>query len=96
LAVRLDEAPDFDTAREPHVGRWFWYSQAPKIVIGKSNAIWHHKFLWVKDSLYPGFDVQESIRWSQEYLPLIAGTPKASDRTWAKQLDAMTIPKKKS
>jgi hypothetical protein len=85
LAVRLDEAPDFDTAREPHVGRWFWYSQAPKIVQGRSNAIWHHKWLWVEDD-YRGFNVGASFRWSAKYIPLIKGVPKASDKTWATQL----------
>jgi hypothetical protein len=89
-AVRLDEAPDFDTAREPKVGRWFFYSQAPKYQFGHSDAIWHHKWLWVGD-LYPKFNVRSSQLWSKRYLSRITGAPKGSARTWAAQLAAVGL-----
>jgi hypothetical protein len=60
--VRLDEAPDFDEAREPHPGRMF---HCPLNARGhaSSDALWHHKWLWVMDD-YPGFDAVESRRWA--------------------------------
>lgn len=85
--VRFDEAPDFDTAREPHVGRWLTACHDGYRLEGFSQNIWHHKFLWVKPS-YQGFSVEESEAWSAKYSPLIAGVPKASVRTWEAQLEA--------
>jgi hypothetical protein len=83
--VRFDEAPDFDTAREPHVGKWLLVCHDGYARRGVSQAIWHHKHLWVKDE-YQGCNVQAAQAWSATFLPLIAGVPRASDRTWRLQL----------
>ena len=90
--IRFDQAPDFDQAREPHVGQWLtayfdgYYSK------GSSQSIWHHKFLWVKPD-YPGFNYQEAINWSAQYLPLLTDPPKGSDKTWLKQLQEAGLAK---
>jgi hypothetical protein len=89
-SVRLDEAPDFDTAREPHVGKW-WFCQCDGFNRkGESRAIWHHKFLWVKDS-YEGFDVCASMRWSQKYCSVLSSVPKSSDKSWKEQLESVGL-----
>jgi hypothetical protein len=89
--VRFDHAPLFDVEREPMVGDMFTvHPHRPLIFRRHSNAIWHHRWLWVKDD-YKGFDVAESRAWSARYLPLIAGAPKGSVRAWARQLDAAGI-----
>jgi hypothetical protein len=49
--LRFDEAPDFDTADEPTVGR-MWDSESNEIT--SSDFIWHHKWMWVGDN-YQGF-----------------------------------------
>jgi hypothetical protein len=88
--VRFDEAADFNFVREPHVGRWFAVDASGVLTSGFSNSIWHHKHLWVTSS-YFGFSVEESESWSAKYLPLIEGTPKSSDKTWAAQLKAANL-----
>ena len=66
--VRFDEAPDFDTAREPITGRFIYVDANTGEVIktGSSNQIWHHKWQWVAPD-YKGFDVQKSYEWSKEW-----------------------------
>jgi hypothetical protein len=82
---RFDEAPDFDTAREPHVGRWFRVMRGGKWEIGYSDSIWHHKFLWTKND-YDGFSVAESRAWSAKYAPLLKEPPKGTQMAWQAQL----------
>lgn len=86
--VRFDECPDFDTAREPHVGRYLEVSPKTGEVVrsGRSNSIFHHKWLWVKDD-YKGFNVQESYDWSKLWLSKLKETAKGTDRTWQAQLN---------
>lgn len=86
--VRFDECPDFDTAREPHVGRYLEVSPKTGEVVrsGHSNSIFHHKWLWVKDD-YKGFNVQESYDWSKLWLSKLQETAKGTDRTWKAQLN---------
>ena len=85
--VRFDEAPDFDSAREPHVGEYIVVSLdgrfPPKR--GESNSIWHHKWLWVKDD-YSGFDVDKSKEWSRVWLSKLDEPAKGTDLTWQSQL----------
>ena len=83
--IRFDEAPDFNCNREPHVGKWVKIDHNEGFVIGHSNAIWHHKWLWVKDD-YPGFDVAASEAWSALYAPLLQEPPSGSRRIFEKQL----------
>ena len=85
-SVSFQEAPDFDTAREPMVGRYLTVDRAGRILEGYSKAIWHHKWLWVRDD-YTGFDVEASKDWSRTWL---ARLPVPADGTnadrWVIQL----------
>lgn len=85
--VRFDEAPDFDTAQEPHVGEYVSVSLDGKFPPrkGHSNSIWHHKWLWVKDD-YTGFDVDKSKEWSKLWLSKLEEPAKGTDLSWRSQL----------
>lgn len=85
--VRFDEAPDFDTAQEPHVGEYISISLDGSFPPrhGHSNSIWHHKWLWVKDD-YTGFDVDKSKDWSKLWLAKLEEPAKGTDLTWRSQL----------
>lgn len=85
--IRLDQAPDFNMAREPHVGKWLMVPFQGRPFNGYSDALWHHKFCWVK----PGcqlFDVAASEAWSAKYVPLLAGPPSGSPAVFERQLKA--------
>lgn len=66
-AVSFQEAPDFDTAREPVVGDYITVLPDGTVKTGHSNYIWHHKWLWVMND-YTGFDVVDSWEWSRTWL----------------------------
>ena len=84
--IRFDEAPDFNTAREPHPGDFYEVNcDTWKVRSGHSDSIWHHKWMWVKDD-YKGFDVDESYKWSKEWTQRITN-PSGSKNVWNKQLD---------
>jgi len=83
--IRFDEAPDFDTAREPHVGKFIAISPDGSIREGQSNNIWHHKWLWVKDD-YPGFDVNKSKEWSDIWISRLGQKAKGTDASFRDQL----------
>ena len=84
--IRFDEAPDFDTAREPTVGLTYkiYYNES-RIVKRQVNQIWHHKWMWVKDD-YKGFDVKESFEWSRKWLSKFDEPAKGSPQCWKLQL----------
>ena len=83
--IRFDEAPDFDTEREPHPGDFIEVNlQIKTIRTGHSDFIWHHKWMWVDDN-YEGFDVEKSYQWSKEWTQLITH-PSGSKRVWLEQL----------
>lgn len=83
--IRFDEAPDFDTAREPHPGDFIEVNLDTKeIRKGYSNMIWHHKWMWVDDD-YDGFDVNESYEWSKRWTQVITH-PSGSKRIWEEQI----------
>jgi len=66
--VSFVEAADFDTAPEPTTGDYILVkTDTGQTKLGSGKTIWHHKWLWVLDD-YPGFDVQESIDRSEEWL----------------------------
>lgn len=68
LDVTFINSTDFDHVHEPTVGEYIRVSkQDDSVKRGTSNAIWHHKWLWVKDD-YKGFDVEESFNRSKKYL----------------------------
>ena len=69
--VSFQEAPDFDTAREPVVGDYVTVDCGDGTTsTGHSNYIWHHKWLWVRND-YDGFDVDESWNWSKQWLSVL-------------------------
>jgi hypothetical protein len=95
--VRLDEAPDFDTAREPRVGRYLSVTLDEQGNVsgtrqGKSDSIWHNKWMWVGDD-YKGFDVAASKRWSEAWKSKMPkGTvASGSKAVWDKQLSDMGL-----
>lgn len=69
-SISFQEAPDFNSAREPIVGDYVTVTIDGKVKTGHSNYIWHHKWLWVKDD-YQGFDIEESYRWSEKWLAVL-------------------------
>jgi poly(A) polymerase len=83
--VRFDEAPDFDSAREPHVGRYIAVFPDGTTREGSSNNIWHHKWLWVKDD-YNGFDVDKSKDWSNLWASKLGKVAKGTDSSFQDQL----------
>ena len=85
--VRFDEAPDFDTAREPIVGDTLTVKPDGTTKRGHSNYIWHHKWIWVKND-YKGFDVNKSKAWSQKWLGVLTETADGNGlERWNAQLD---------
>ena len=83
--IRLDSAPGFDTDREPLVGDYIWVSTNGVFRRNYSNAIWHHKWMWVLDD-YKGFDLDESYEWSRTWLSKVEGPAKGFRSKWADQL----------
>ncbi len=69
--VRFDEAPDFDTSREPIPGDMIQVNiDDGSCKKSHSNQIWHHKWMWVKDD-YSGFDVKASRDWSNKWVDIL-------------------------
>ena len=88
--LRFDEAPDFDTAREPIPGTMFSVDTSTgKIIKRYSSQIWHHKWLWVKED-YKGFDVKESYEWSKKWLEKISSPSGYLDK-WKAELKAVGL-----
>ena len=88
--VRFDEAPDFDTSREPHPGRIIEVDVSSlEIRETYSDYIWHHKWMWVSDD-YKGFDVNASYEWSKKWTSVISH-PSGSKRIWDAQLEKANL-----
>lgn len=84
--LRFDEAPDFDTEREPHLGDFIEVNLNTLLIRkGHSDFIWHHKWMWVDDD-YKGFDVEVSYQWSKKWTGYITH-PSGSKRVWIQQLN---------
>lgn len=85
--IRFDQASDFDSAREPHVGDYIivYINGERPLQVGHSDSIWHHKWLWVKDD-YTGFNVDKSKEWSRIWLAKLDEPAKGTDLTWNSQL----------
>lgn len=90
-SIRFDQSPDFNSAREPHVGEYISVSakDAPPRT-GISNNIWHHKWMWVKDD-YNGFDVDKSKNWSKLWLSKLKEPAKGTDLSWKSQLRSVGL-----
>ena len=82
--IRFDEAPDFDQAREPQVGQWLLTCYDGHAEKGRSPAIWHHRWAWIKPNARPW--EAASVEWSAKYVPLLKEPPKGSQRAWQAQL----------
>lgn len=83
--VRFDEAPDFDTEREPHPGDFIEVNlETMETRKGHSDMIWHHKWMWVDDD-YKGFDVEASYEWSRRWTQIITH-PSGSRKVWETQI----------
>lgn len=83
------ECPDFDTSREPVVGRMYVVdsSDEPGKVTKFFNQIYHHKWLWV-DNSYSGFDVAESWEWSKTWLSVLTEPADGTNTSrWIGQLN---------
>jgi hypothetical protein len=83
-SVRFDSAPNFNTEREPCAGNFIKVFIDGHIEDGKTDSIWHHKWLWVKDD-YRGFDVKKSYNWSKKWLKHLT-SPSGSIKIWQDQL----------
>jgi len=72
-SVLFAETPDWKIATEPAQGRWDRIINLDTDLpehsfreIQTDPPIYHHKWMFVKDD-YPGFDVKESMRWSETW-----------------------------
>lgn len=88
--IRFDEAPDFDTAREPHPGKMLTlnlntFYKTMELKESYSEAIWHHKWEWVTED-YDGFNVQDSYEWSKLWLSKVNEVASGSLVKWKEQL----------
>ena len=90
--IRFEEAPDFDTAREPKVGKNITIT--PEGDVGKikdSDLIYHHKWTWV-DNDYPGFDVKKEYNWSREWLDKGVDPGAGRKNKWEENLKKAKLP----
>ena len=92
--VAFQEAPDFDSAREPVVGDYVSVNTDTGVVkTGHSNYIWHHKWNWVKND-YSSFDVAESWNWSKQWLSTLTEVSDGNGiERWNTQLDKFGLPR---
>lgn len=93
--LRFDEAPDFNTAREPHPGKILTldlnsFHKTLQCKITYSDMIWHHKWLWVASD-YEGFNVYQAYDWSKTWLSCITH-PSGSLRKWNEELIKYGLP----
>lgn len=91
-SISFIQCPDFDSATEPVVGSYVSIDlNTRRIHEGYSNAIYHHKWLFVKDD-YAGFDIDASYQWSKYWLDRL---PEKADGTnkerWINQLKKYDI-----
>ena len=92
--MRFDEAPDFDTAKEPAVGWMVSINlNTDEVTKSHSNSIWHHKWLWVRPE-YLGFDVKESYEWSKFWLSKLKETASGNKEKWYEQSQKYNIERK--
>ena len=89
--LAFQEAPDFDTAREPVVGSMIVVTPDNIRETRYFKQIWHHKWLWVTND-YTGFDVAESWEWSKEWLSTLAEPADGSNQeNWISQLSKYNL-----
>jgi hypothetical protein len=84
-SMRFDEAPDFNTAREPHPGVTYTVCENMHVTRRVVNQIWHHKWLWVLEN-YGRFNVEESREWSRTWLAKVGAVASGWPEKWEEQL----------
>ena len=89
--IRFDEAPNFDTAREPITGKHWSYMSDGKTASGESKNVWHHKWQWVDDD-YKGFNVDDSYEWSKQWTERLNKSPQSSPEKWRLELIEHGLP----
>ena len=89
--IRFDEAPNFDTAREPITGKHWSYMSDGKTASGESKNVWHHKWQWVGDD-YKGFNVDDSYGWSKQWTERLNKSPQSSPEKWDLELIEHGLP----
>ena len=87
------EYPDFNSAREPVLGRVFIATEHNQYDVPQiQRQILHHKWLYV-DNNYTGFDVATSWEWSRKWLTtLTMPGDNSSMKAWNKQLEMFLLP----
>lgn len=85
-SIRFDEALNFNTAREPWAGKFVTVDTKGNLNFGATQSIWHHKWLWVKDS-YNGFNVKKSYEWSKTWLGKMEKPASGVRSIWRRQLE---------
>ena len=90
-SIRFDEAPNFDTAREPIPGNTITVKKDGSVGEPRNvTQILHHKWQWVKDN-YPGFNVKKEYNWSKDWLEKgVKAT--GSRRIWEENLKKAKLP----
>ena len=89
--IRFDESADFDTAREPTPGKYISIDDAGNVKSGKTDQIFHHKWMWVADD-YPGFDVDNSYNWSKQWAQTLNKAPSGYKNKWEQELKDAGLP----
>lgn len=79
--VTFIESEDFDSAREPQVGKAYVVNlNTGKIkTIEPKGQIYHHKWMFVPED-YAGFDIEESKSWSEKWRSVFPVDRKISSR----------------
>ena len=83
--LRFDEAPDFNSAREPHPGVTYTVTREGEVTRRVVNQIWHHKWMWVTEG-YKRFSVEGSRNWSKRWLAKVAEVASGHKDKWLQQL----------
>jgi len=89
--IRFDESTDFDVAREPTPGKYISIDDAGNVKSGKTDQIFHHKWMWVADD-YPGFDVDNSYNWSKQWAQTLNKAPSGYKNKWEQELKDAGLP----
>ena len=98
-SISFQEAPNFNTAREPVVGDYVtvFYDENLdpkdfKMKAGYSDYIWHSKWLWF-DNNYTVFNVSDAWNWSKKWLSTLTETSDGNGiGRWNAQLDKYGLP----
>ena len=89
--IRLDEAADFDLAREPTPGKLWSYWSDGNTRTSESKNVWHHKWQWVGED-YKGFNIDTSYDWSKQWTQALNKSPQSSPEKWRLQLIENKLP----